>query len=113
MGSDASWDKAERALVEALERSAVKFYRLPGEGAFYGPKIEYHLKDNIGRSWQCGTMQVDFSMPGRLSAEYAGEDNPRPTPVMLHRATVAPLHRVIGILTDHHPGASPLWLAPV
>ena len=113
IGSDASWDKAERALIEALERSGVKFDMLPGEGAFYGPKIEYHLKDSIGRSWQCGTMQVDFSMPGRLGAEYVAEDNTRKTPVMLHRAIVGSLERYIGILIEHYAGAFPLWLAPV
>jgi threonyl-tRNA synthetase len=113
IGSDESWDKAERALVEALERSGVKFEILPGEGAFYGPKIEYHLKDSIGRSWQCGTMQVDFSMPGRLGAEYVAEDNIRRTPVMLHRAIVGSLERFIGILIEHYAGAFPLWLAPV
>ncbi len=86
---------------------------LPGEGAFYGPKIEYHLKDSIGRSWQCGTMQVDFSMPGRLGAEYVAEDNVRRTPVMLHRAIVGSLERFIGILIEHYAGAFPLWLAPV
>jgi threonyl-tRNA synthetase len=113
IGSDESWDKAERALVEALERSGVKFEMLPGEGAFYGPKIEYHLKDSLGRSWQCGTMQVDFSMPGRLGAEYVAEDNTRRTPVMLHRAIVGSLERFIGILIEHYAGAFPLWLAPV
>src|SRR2546422_2743899 len=112
IGSDESWDKAERALIEALERSGVKFGMLPGEGAFYGPKIEYHLKDNIGRSWQCGTMQVDFSMPGRLGAEYVAEDNTRRTPVMLHRAIVGSLERFIGMLIEHHAGAFPVWLAP-
>src|SRR5258708_30258388 len=86
---------------------------LPGEGAFYGPKIEYHLKDSIGRSWQCGTMQVDFSMPGRLGAEYVGEDNARHTPVMLHRAIVGSMERFIGILIEHYAGAFPVWLAPV
>src|SRR5713226_1852005 len=113
IGSDESWDKAERALIEALERSGVKFDMLPGEGAFYGPKIEYHLKDSIGRSWQCGTMQVDFSMPGLLGAEYVAEDNTRRTPVMLHRAIVGSLERFIGILIEHYAGAFPLWLAPV
>ena len=113
IGSDESWDKAERALIQALERSGVKFDMLPGEGAFYGPKIEYHLKDSIGRSWQCGTMQVDFSMPGRLGAEYVAEDNSRRTPVMLHRAIVGSLERFIGILIEHYAGAFPLWLAPV
>ena len=112
IGSDEIWDKAEKALVQALERSGVKFDMLPGEGAFYGPKIEYHLKDSIGRSWQCGTMQVDFSMPGRLGAEYVGEDNARHTPVMLHRAIVGSLERFIGILIEHYAGAFPLWLAP-
>ena len=86
---------------------------LPGEGAFYGPKIEYHLKDSIGRSWQCGTMQVDFQMPGRLGAEYVAEDNTRKTPVMLHRAIVGSLERFIGILIENYAGALPLWLAPV
>jgi len=113
IGSDESWDKAEKALIQALERSGVKFEMLPGEGAFYGPKIEYHLKDSIGRSWQCGTMQVDFSMPGRLGAEYVGEDNARHTPVMLHRAIVGSMERFIGILIEHHAGAFPAWLAPV
>ncbi len=113
IGSDEIWDKAEKALIEALERSAVKFDVLPGEGAFYGPKIEYHLKDSIGRSWQCGTMQVDFSMPGRLGAEYVGEDNARHTPVMLHRAIVGSMERFIGILIEHYAGAFPVWLAPV
>jgi threonyl-tRNA synthetase len=84
----------------------------PGEGAFYGPKIEYSLKDGIGRVWQCGTMQVDFSMPGRLGAEYVGEDNARHTPVMLHRAIVGSFERFIGILIEHYAGAFPLWLAP-
>jgi len=113
IGSDQIWDKAEKALVEALERSGVKFTTLPGEGAFYGPKIEYHLKDSIGRSWQCGTMQVDFSMPGLLGAEYVGEDNARHTPVMLHRAIVGSMERFIGILIEHHAGAFPVWLAPI
>jgi threonyl-tRNA synthetase len=113
IGSHESWDKAEKALIEALERSGVKFEMSPGEGAFYGPKIEYSLKDGIGRVWQCGTMQVDFSMPGRLGAEYVGEDNTRHTPVMLHRAIVGSLERFMGILIEHYAGAFPLWLAPV
>ena len=113
IGSDEVWDKAERALIEALDRSGVKYQMSPGEGAFYGPKIEYSLKDGIGRIWQCGTMQVDFSMPGRLGAEYVAEDNTRKTPVMLHRAIVGSLERFIGILIEHHAGAFPLWLAPV
>jgi threonyl-tRNA synthetase len=113
IGSDEIWDKAEKALSAALEKSGVPFTVLPGEGAFYGPKIEYHLKDSIGRSWQCGTMQVDFSMPGRLGAEYVAEDNTRKTPVMLHRAIVGSLERYIGILIEHYAGAFPVWLAPV
>ena len=112
IGSDASWDKAEHALQESLRRSNVSFHLSPGEGAFYGPKIEYSLKDGIGRVWQCGTMQVDFSMPGLLGAEYVGEDNARHTPVMLHRAIVGSMERFIGILIEHHAGAFPLWLAP-
>ena len=113
IGSDEIWDKAEKALIASLEKSGVRFTVLPGEGAFYGPKIEYHLKDSIGRSWQCGTMQVDFSMPGRLGAEYVAEDNTRKTPVMLHRAIVGSMERFIGILLEHHAGALPVWLAPV
>ncbi|HET7366392.1 MAG TPA: threonine--tRNA ligase [Burkholderiales bacterium] len=113
IGSDEIWDKAERALIESLERSRVKFDLSKGEGAFYGPKIEYSLKDGIGRVWQCGTMQVDFSMPGRLGAEYVAEDNTRKTPVMLHRAIVGSMERFIGILIEHHAGALPVWLAPV
>jgi threonyl-tRNA synthetase len=112
IGSDAIWDKAEHALQESLRRSNVSFDLSPGEGAFYGPKIEYSLKDGIGRVWQCGTMQVDFSMPGLLGAEYVGEDNARHTPVMLHRAIVGSMERFIGILIEHHAGAFPLWLAP-
>ena len=112
IGSDESWDKAEHALQEAMRRSGVDFVLNQGEGAFYGPKIEYHLKDSIGRSWQCGTMQVDFSMPGRLGAEYVAQDNTRRTPVMLHRAIVGSFERFIGILIEHFAGAFPLWLAP-
>jgi threonyl-tRNA synthetase len=113
VGTDEMWDRAERALGAALESSSLAFDVLPGEGAFYGPKIEYHLKDSIGRSWQCGTMQVDFSMPGRLGAEYVAENNARKTPVMLHRAIVGSMERFIGILIEHYAGAMPLWLAPV
>jgi len=113
VGADETWDKAERALKAALEGSSLAFELLPGEGAFYGPKIEYHLKDSIGRSWQCGTMQVDFSMPGRLGAEYVAENNTRKVPVMLHRAIVGSMERFIGILVEHYAGAMPLWLAPV
>jgi threonyl-tRNA synthetase len=113
VGADESWDKAENALRASLRASGLEWEELPGEGAFYGPKIEFHIKDAIGRSWQCGTMQVDFSMPGRLGAEYVGEDNARHTPVMLHRAILGSLERFIGILVENHAGAFPLWLAPV
>ncbi len=113
IGSDESWDRAEAALKQALTQSGVPFTLSPGEGAFYGPKIEYSLKDGIGRVWQCGTIQVDFSMPGRLGAEYVAEDNTRRTPVMLHRAIVGSMERFIGILIEHYAGAFPLWLAPV
>jgi len=113
VGEDEVWDKAESALREAIRASGTEWEELPGEGAFYGPKIEYHLKDSIGRSWQCGTMQVDFSMPGRLGSEYVTEDNGRKVPVMLHRAIVGSLERFIGILIENHAGAMPLWLAPV
>jgi threonyl-tRNA synthetase len=113
VGADDLWDKAEEALRAALRASHLQWEELPGEGAFYGPKIEFHIKDAIGRSWQCGTMQVDFSMPKRLDAEYVGEDNARHTPVMLHRAILGSLERFIGILIENHAGALPLWLAPV
>jgi threonyl-tRNA synthetase len=113
IGSEESWDKAEAALKSSLEKSGLAFSIAAGEGAFYGPKIEYSLKDGIGRVWQCGTMQVDFSMPGRLGAEYVGEDNARHTPVMLHRAIVGSMERFLGILIEHYAGAFPLWLAPV
>jgi threonyl-tRNA synthetase len=112
IGSDEAWDRAEKALVHAMETSKLAFQLSPGEGAFYGPKIEYSLKDGIGRVWQCGTMQVDFSMPGRLGAEYVGVDNARHTPVMLHRAIVGSMERFLGILIEHYAGAFPLWLAP-
>ena len=113
LGDDATWDRAEDALREALRACNVQWTELPGEGAFYGPKVEYHLKDSIGRSWQCGTMQVDFQMPGRLGAEYVAADDTRQVPVMLHRAIVGSLERFIGILIEHYAGALPLWLAPV
>jgi len=113
VGSDEVWDKAEEALRAGLRASGLAWEELPGEGAFYGPKIEFHIKDAIGRSWQCGTMQVDFSMPGRLGAEYVGEDNARHIPVMLHRAILGSLERFIGILIENHAGALPLWLSPV
>jgi threonyl-tRNA synthetase len=113
IGSDESWDKAEHALMESLRASGCEFEITPGEGAFYGPKIEYTLKDAIGRQWQCGTMQVDFSMPELLGAEYVGEDGARHRPVMLHRAIVGSMERFIGILIEQHAGALPVWLAPV
>ena len=112
IGSDGSWDKAEQALIESLRASGCEFEISPGEGAFYGPKIEYTLKDAIGRQWQCGTIQVDFSMPERLDAEYVGEDGERHRPVMLHRAIVGSMERFIGILIEEHAGALPTWLAP-
>ncbi len=113
VGSDEVWDKAENALRSGLRASGLEWEELPGEGAFYGPKIEFHIKDAIGRSWQCGTVQVDFSMPTRLGAEYVGEDNARHIPVMLHRAILGSLERFIGILIENHAGALPLWLSPV
>ncbi|MCB1587620.1 MAG: threonine--tRNA ligase, partial [Xanthomonadales bacterium] len=113
IGADEVWDKAEDALRAALRSCDVEWEELPGEGAFYGPKIEYHMRDSIGRSWQCGTMQVDFMMAERLGAEYVGEDNARHHPVMLHRAIVGSLERFLGILIEHHAGAFPAWLAPV
>ncbi|MDP2827927.1 MAG: threonine--tRNA ligase [Sulfuricellaceae bacterium] len=113
VGSDEIWDKSEESLRAALKASAIVWEELPGEGAFYGPKIEFHIKDAIGRSWQCGTIQVDFSMPGRLGAEFVDEDNTRKVPVMLHRAILGSLERFIGILVENHAGALPLWLAPV
>jgi len=112
LGDDSVWDHSETALRRALETCGVSWEELPGEGAFYGPKIEYHLKDSIGRSWQCGTIQVDFMMPQRLGAEYVAEDNTRKTPVMLHRAIVGSMERFIGIVIEHHAGALPLWLSP-
>lgn len=112
VGSDENWDKAEFALMESLRRSGCEFVIAEGDGAFYGPKIEYTLKDALGRQWQCGTMQVDFSMPERLDAEYVAEDNSRKRPVMLHRAILGSLERFIGILIEHHAGAMPAWLAP-
>ncbi|MGE5095601.1 MAG: threonine--tRNA ligase, partial [Betaproteobacteria bacterium] len=113
IGTDEQWTKAEEALRAALRACGTTWDELPGEGAFYGPKIEYHLKDSLGRSWQVGTMQVDFMMPARLGSEYVAEDNTRRTPVMLHRAIVGSMERFIGILIEHHAGAMPLWLAPV
>ncbi len=112
VGSDEVWDRAESALSDALNASGVDWGVLPGEGAFYGPKIEFSLKDCLGRVWQCGTIQVDFSMPGRLGAEYVGEDGNKHVPVMLHRAVLGSIERFIGILLEHYAGRLPLWLAP-
>jgi len=111
-GSDAVWDQAEAALIEAIEETGLDYTLNPGEGAFYGPKLEFHLKDSIGRSWQCGTLQVDFVLPERLDAHYIGEDSARHHPVMLHRAILGSLERFIGILIEHHAGRFPMWLAP-
>lgn len=113
VGADELWDKAEAALDLALKNKDLDFRVQPGEGAFYGPKIEFTLRDCIGRTWQCGTVQVDFSMPDRLGAKYVGEDGERHVPVMIHRAILGSLERFIGILTEHHAGRYPLWLAPV
>jgi threonyl-tRNA synthetase len=113
VGSDESWDKAEAALAAALEKNRLAFDLQPGEGAFYGPKIEFTLKDTLGRLWQCGTIQLDFNLPVRLGAEFVDEDNSRKSPVMLHRAILGSMERFIGILIEHHAGNFPLWLAPV
>ena len=113
IGSDESWDRAEHALAEGLKASGCDFEYLPGEGAFYGPKIEYTLKDALGREWQCGTIQVDPNMPERLDAEFVAEDGGRHRPIMLHRAIVGSLERFIGILIEEHAGALPVWLAPI
>ncbi|MCP8897988.1 threonine--tRNA ligase [Gilvimarinus xylanilyticus] len=113
VGSDEVWDKAEKALADALDAKGLEYKLLPGEGAFYGPKIEFSLKDCLGRVWQCGTIQVDFSMPGRLDAQYVAEDGSRQVPVMLHRAILGSFERFIGILIENYEGAFPTWLAPV
>ena len=112
-GADEIWDKAEQGLRDALTACNIQWEELPGEGAFYGPKVEYHIKDAIGRSWQCGTIQLDFVLPERLGAEYVTEDNGRARPVMLHRAILGSMERFIGILIENHAGSFPLWLAPV
>ena len=112
MGSDEVWDKAEAALEESLNAKNLDWDLLPGEGAFYGPKIEFSLKDCIGRVWQCGTIQVDFSMPGCLGAQYVTDDQGRSVPVMLHRAVLGSFERFIGILIEEYEGAFPFWLAP-
>ncbi|PWB59062.1 MAG: threonine--tRNA ligase [Nitrosomonadales bacterium] len=113
IGSDAVWDRAESSLAEALSAEGLEYQLQPGEGAFYGPKIEFALKDCLGRVWQCGTLQLDFALPERLGAEYVAEDNTRKIPVMLHRAILGSMERFIGILIEHYAGAYPLWLAPV
>jgi threonyl-tRNA synthetase len=113
VGSDESWDKAEAALAAALEHNRLAYDLQPGEGAFYGPKIEFTLKDTLGRLWQCGTIQLDFNLPVRLGSEVVDEDNVRKPPVMLHRAILGSLERFIGILIEHHAGNFPVWLAPV
>ncbi len=113
VGEDALWDRAEKALEDALRHKGLNYNVQPGEGAFYGPKIEFSLKDSLGRVWQCGTIQLDFSMPGRLDAEYVAEDGSRRTPVMIHRAILGSLERFIGVLLEHYAGKLPLWLSPV
>ena len=113
IGSDAVWDQAEKALAEATTAAGLDYALNPGEGAFYGPKLEFVLRDSIGRDWQCGTLQVDFVLPERLDAEYIGPDGAKHRPVMLHRAIVGSLERFIGVLIEHHAGKFPLWLAPV
>jgi threonyl-tRNA synthetase len=112
-GDDATWDKAERALTEAVEKTGLQVELNPGEGAFYGPKLEFVLRDAIGRDWQCGTFQVDFVLPERLDANYVGEDGAKHRPVMLHRAILGSFERFLAILIEHHAGRFPLWLAPV
>src|SRR5688500_17172490 len=112
VGSEEQWDKAEQALQSALNHKRLIWELQPGEGAFYGPKIEFSLKDSIGRVWQCGTLQLDFSMPERLGSEYVAEDNSRKVPVMLHRAILGSLERFIVIIIEHYAGAMPLWLSP-
>lgn len=113
IGSDETWDRAEAALAQALQEKGLKYDLQPGEGAFYGPKIEFSLKDCLNRVWQCGTLQLDFALPGRLGAEYVSEDNSRRQPVMLHRAILGSMERFIGILIEHHAGALPVWLSPI
>jgi threonyl-tRNA synthetase len=113
VGSDAVWDRAEDDLKAAVEAVGLAYTLNPGEGAFYGPKLEFHLRDALGRQWQCGTVQLDFNMPGRLGAVYVGEDGGRHTPVMLHRAILGSMERFIAILIEHYAGRFPLWLAPV
>jgi len=113
VGTDADWDKAEASLANALKLNGLEFDYQPGEGAFYGPKIEFTLKDSLGRLWQCGTIQLDPNLPERLGAEYVAEDNSRKRPIMLHRAVVGSMERFLGILIENYAGAMPAWLAPV
>jgi len=113
IGTDEDWDRAEQSLANALKTNQLAFEYLPGEGAFYGPKIEFTLKDSLGRLWQCGTVQLDANLPERLGAEYVAEDNSRKRPVMLHRAIVGSMERFMGILIENHAGAMPLWLSPL
>jgi threonyl-tRNA synthetase len=113
LGSDETWDRAEQGLRSAIEGAGLAYTMNPGEGAFYGPKLEFVLRDALGRDWQCGTLQLDFQLPGRLGAEYVGEDGVARAPVMLHRAVLGSFERFIGILIEHHAGRFPAWLAPV
>jgi threonyl-tRNA synthetase len=113
IGDESTWDTAESALTKTLNNKQIVWELNPGEGAFYGPKIEFSLKDSLGRVWQCGTLQLDFALPERLGAEYVAEDNARHHPVMLHRAVLGSLERFIGILIEHYAGALPVWLAPI
>ncbi len=113
LGDDATWDRAEKSLADALTGAGLAFENLPGEGAFYGPKVEFHLTDAIGREWQCGTLQLDYQLPERLGAEYIGEDGGKHRPVMMHRAILGSMERFIGILIEHYVGAFPVWLAPM
>ena len=113
VGSDEIWDKAESALLNASKATGIPFDKNTGDGAFYGPKLDFYLHDAIGRKWQCGTLQVDFNMPGRLGASYIGEDNEKHIPVMLHRAILGSLERFTGILIEHYEGRFPLWLSPI
>jgi threonyl-tRNA synthetase len=113
LGTDETWDRAEEGLRSAIEGAGLAYTMNPGEGAFYGPKLEFVLRDALGRDWQCGTLQLDFQLPGRLGAEYIGEDGAAHRPVMLHRAVLGSMERFIGILIEHHAGRFPTWLAPV
>jgi threonyl-tRNA synthetase len=113
IGSDEMWEKAEKILEKVLKKSKLKFQLNPGDGAFYGPKIDFHVKDSLGRNWQCGTIQLDFAMPERFDIEYIGEDNKKHQPVMIHRTALGSMERFIGILLEHLNGSLPCWLSPV